>query len=140
MAKFKGLDLIIEVKTATTPAVVWTKIAGMTQTGFTINDESVDVTDKDSDGWREMLEGAGIRSMSLTASGYHSTATTSHEFLMDAILNGTFVECRLKRGFGDMFEGVFQLTSTGGSGAHNDAESAEFSFESSGAIDYTAAT
>ena len=36
---------------------------------MTINSETVDVTDKDGNGWRELLEGAGITSMSLKGSG-----------------------------------------------------------------------
>lgn len=44
MAKFKGKELMIQALTA--PAT-YTDIAGMTSTSFTINQESVDVTDKD---------------------------------------------------------------------------------------------
>ena len=44
-------------------------IGGIRTESMTINNETVDVTDKDGNGWRELLEGAGITSMSLKGSG-----------------------------------------------------------------------
>ena len=64
MAKFKGRDLRIKVRTSTSPET-FTVIGGARSDGITINNETVDVTDKDGAGWRELLQGAGITSMSL---------------------------------------------------------------------------
>lgn len=138
MAKFKGLDFILEVKTATTPSVVWTKMCGLTQTGLTINGEGVDVTDNCSEGWREMLEGAGIRSVSISASG-NASDNAAQQFILAKILANEFVEARIKRGYGDEFAGVFQIPSNGYSAPHNGAETFEVTLESAGEITYTPA-
>lgn len=138
MAKFKGLDFILEVNTGTLLVPVWTKICGLTQTGLTINAESVDVTDNCSDGWREMLEGAGIRSVSISASG-NATDNAGQLFMTQAILDDEFIQARIKRGHGDQFAGMWHIPSNGFSAAHNGAETYEVTLESAGEITYTAA-
>lgn len=138
MAKFKGLDFILEVNTGALLEPVWTKICGLTQTGLTINAESVDVTDNCSDGWREMLEGAGIRSVSISASG-NATDNAGQLFMTQAILDDEFIQARIKRGYGDQFAGMWHIPSNGFSAAHNGAETYEVTLESAGEITYTAA-
>jgi len=44
-------------------------LAGMRTTSMTVNAEIVDVTNKDSAGWRELLSGAGVRRMSVSGTG-----------------------------------------------------------------------
>ena len=51
MPKFKGRDLRIKVRTSTGPDV-FTVVGGARSDGITINNETVDVTDKDgADDW-----------------------------------------------------------------------------------------
>ena len=68
MSKYKGRELRIKVRTSTGPDV-FAVVGGIRTESMTINSETVDVTDKDGNGWRELLEGAGITSMSLKGSG-----------------------------------------------------------------------
>jgi TP901-1 family phage major tail protein len=135
MSKYRGLDFILEVRTDADPEV-WTKVCGLTQSGLTINAESVDVTDNCSDGWREMLEGAGVRSVSITASG-NSSDNAAQAFITNAILNNQFIRARIRRGAGDEFEGTWQIPSNGFSAPFNGAETFEVTLESAGAISYT---
>ena len=51
MAKFKGRELRIKVRTATSPET-FTVIGGIRTESMTINNETVDVTDKDGGGFR----------------------------------------------------------------------------------------
>lgn len=133
MAKFKGRELLIKVETAPN---VFTTLSAQTSSGFTINNESVDVTDKDGSGWRELLEGAGITSMSLTASGYTSDNAT-YTFVLGKVMANEHFKCRVVRGLGDEFEGMFMAESTGSTGEYNGAETFELSLQSAGAIAYT---
>ena len=43
--------------------------AGLRTTQLSVNGEAVNVTTKDSGGWRELLSGAGVRSVSVSAAG-----------------------------------------------------------------------
>ena len=52
---------------AQTPTYV--TVAGLKTTQLTINGDAVIVTNKGSGGWRELLSGAGVRSVSVAASG-----------------------------------------------------------------------
>jgi TP901-1 family phage major tail protein len=136
MSKFRGLDFILEVKTDADP-ITWTKVCGLTQTGLTINAESVDVTDNCSNGWREMLEGAGVRSVSITASG-NANDNAAQLFITQAILVDEFIEARIRRGYGDEFSGTWHIPSNGFSAPYNGAETFEVTLESAGEITYSA--
>jgi len=48
-----------------TPAMV----AGGREHGITINNELIDITSKDSSGWRELLDDVGVRSVDVSFSG-----------------------------------------------------------------------
>ena len=49
--------------------VIYVTVAGLKTTQLTINGDAVAITNKDSGGWRELLSGAGVRSVSVAASG-----------------------------------------------------------------------
>ena len=51
MSKYKGRELRIKVRTSTGPDV-FAVVGGIRTESMTINSETVDVTDKDSNGWR----------------------------------------------------------------------------------------
>lgn len=44
-------------------------VAGARSDSITINNEPIDVTDKGSDGWRELLNDASVRSVEMSVSG-----------------------------------------------------------------------
>ena len=44
-------------------------VAGLKTTQLSINGDAVAITNKDSGGWRDLLSGAGVRSVSVAASG-----------------------------------------------------------------------
>ena len=64
----KGSAFLLKVGSGAAPPVYAT-VAGMRTTQMSVNGERVDVTSKDSGGWRELLSGAGVRSVSVGASG-----------------------------------------------------------------------
>src|SRR4028119_283299 len=64
----KGSAFLLKVGNGGNPPVFAT-VAGMRTTQMSVNGEPVNVTSKDSGGWRELLSGAGVRSVSVSASG-----------------------------------------------------------------------
>ncbi len=137
MAKFKGRDLRIKVRTSTSPDV-FTVVGGARSDGITINNETVDVTDKDGSGWRELLQGAGITSMSLKLSGVVSDNAVFTDHIMVAAMNNTHVVLKIESGLGDVWQGPFAVPSCERLGEHNKEETFSASFESAGTITYTA--
>ena len=49
-------------------------VAGLKTTQLAINGDPVAITNKDSGGWRELLSGGGVRSVSVAASGIASSS------------------------------------------------------------------
>lgn len=59
-------------------------VAGARSDSITINNEPIDVTDKGSDGWRELLNDASVRSVEMSVEGMISNAS-----LISAALGAT---------------------------------------------------
>ena len=137
MSKYKGRELRIKVRTSTGPDV-FTVIGGIRTESMTINSETVDVTDKDGNGWRELLEGAGITSMSLKGSGVVSDDTVFTDHIMAAVMANTHVVLKIESGLGDVWQGTFAVPSAERAGEYNKEETFSITLESAGAITYTA--
>lgn len=139
MAKFKGQDFRIKIRVSTGPDV-YTAIAGFRSDSMTLNNEAIDVTDKDGTLWKTLLEGAGVQSMSLKGSGIVSDAAIFKTTLMGAAVGKTFLHLKLESGLGDTFIGDFLVTSLERGGEYNKEETFSCTFDSAGVIAYTAAT
>jgi TP901-1 family phage major tail protein len=137
MAKFKGKDLLVQLRVSTGPDV-FTTCAGMRSTGLTINAEAVDVTDKGDTPWRQLLDGCGINSMSLSLSGVFTDSSVLETMLQDC-MTGTIKTFKLISGLGDVFVGTFKITSLERNGEYNGAEQYSMTLESAAAITYTPA-
>lgn len=136
MSKFKGRDFLLQIETDT-PGTYAT-IAHLKTNNLTINNAQVDVTDKTGAPWRELLEGAGITSMSMKGNGITSDDATFGQLLGIAMAN-TLHKYKITSGAGHSFTGTFQLTSFDESGDYAKEDAFTFSLESSGTVTYTAA-
>lgn len=112
-------------------------IAGMKSTSCSINNEQVDVTEKGSIPWRQLLP-VGIRSMELSASGVF-TSDQSIADIMNDVMNGAIDTFQVSSGNGDTFVGPFLVASAERSGEYNGAEQYTLSLASAGLITYTPA-
>lgn len=138
MSKYKGKDFLVQRQATVGPPATYTTVAGMRSTGLTINAEAVDVTDKGDTPWRQILDGAGINSMSLSLSGVFTNAAVLASMLSDC-MTGTLYNYQLISGLGDKFVGSFKITSLERNGEYNGAEQYSMTLESASAITYTAA-
>jgi len=106
-------------------------VAGMRSTGFVINGDEVDVTNKDSGGWRELLEGGGMTSMTITGSGVFQDNSNLADLRVSAA-NKTLDTYSLTFESGDEYYGLFQVTNVQQDGEFNGEVTYAATLESSG--------
>lgn len=135
MAAQNGKDLLIKLDM--TGGGQFETVAGLRATRLSFNAESVDVTSLASDGWRELLGGAGVKAASISGSGVFRDASTD-ERARQIFFDGETPEFQvIIPGFG-IVEGPFQVTSIEYSGSHNGEATYELSLASAGALTFTA--
>tara|TARA_A200000113_G_scaffold224122_1_gene241264 strand:+ start:1122 stop:1565 length:444 start_codon:yes stop_codon:yes gene_type:complete len=146
MAAQKGLDMLLKVNTTGSTYVT---VGGLRSTSITLNDESVDITNKDSLGHRQLLAGGGMNSVSISASGVFTDAATEENVRADFFAqqntsdgssgqSASFTNYQfLIPSFGTL-TGSFQITSLEYAGEYNGEVTYSMSFESAGYITYAA--
>lgn len=136
MAKQPGRLVLIKADTSGTGT--FTTIGGARTKSLSINSEQVDVTSSDSaDQWRELLEGAGVKSMAMSLSGVFED-DAAFSTVLGYALNGTIMEWQyIFPGLGT-FEGMFQIASAELGGEYNAESNYSWSLESAGLITFTA--
>tara|TARA_Y100000385_G_scaffold73855_1_gene74521 strand:+ start:457 stop:870 length:414 start_codon:yes stop_codon:yes gene_type:complete len=134
MAAQKGSALLMKIGDAASPEV-FTTIGGMRSTSLTMNDEMVDVTNKDSSNARTILAQGGVNSITVSGSGVFTDSTSETtlkgKFNVSALTNYQFIV----PDFGT-FTGAFMLTTLEYGGEYNGEVTYSFTFESSGAITF----
>jgi len=132
MAAEKGSAFLLKIGNgAGTP--VFSTVAGLRTTQLSINGEAVVITNKSSGGWRELLPGAGVRSVSVTAAGVF-TGSAAETRLKNNALAGTIDDYQLVFESGEQLQGKFLLTRLDYSGDFNGERSYTLALESSGQV------
>ena len=132
MAIEKGRAFLLKVGDgAATP--VFTTVAGLRTTQLQVSAESVVVTNNGSGGWRELLSGAGVRSVSLSGSGVF-TGSTAEARLKATALAGTLDDYRVSFESGETLTGRFLITRLDYAGDFNGERTYTLALESSGAV------
>jgi len=140
MAAQKGLGLLLKIDTASSGSANYVTVGGLRSTSITLNEESVDVTNKDSAGQRTLLAGGGVQSVSISGSGIFTDSTT--EVLMRTTFaaqsGGSAVFKSFQIIVPDLgtFSGSFQITSLEYAGEYNGEATYSVSLESAGAITF----
>jgi len=131
-----GRNLVIFNGQGDGPPETFNKLGAFRTNGMTINGEAVDITDKDSDGWRELLDGGGIRNMSFTGSGAFKDGL-EEEVLRSRAFVQSIDNYQMRTTGGHIFEGPFQVVTYERTGEVNGAEEFSTTMESAGTITYT---
>jgi len=132
MTAEKGSAFLLKVGNGAAPPVYAT-VAGMRTTQLSVNGEAVNVTSKDSAGWRELLSGAGVRSVSVAASGIFTGSTAETRLKSNAIA-GLLDDYELSFESGERMTGKFLVTRLDYAGDHNGERTYALSLESSGEV------
>lgn len=133
----KGRSFVLKVGDGATPTEAFTTVGGMRSTSISLNNETVDVSDKDSNGWRELLAAAGARSVTVSGSGVFKD-TASEDTVRVNALGQSVDNYEIVFESGDKFAGPFQITSLEYTGDNNDARQYSITLESAGAVTFTA--
>jgi TP901-1 family phage major tail protein len=136
MSAQKGSEILIKLGDGAAPEV-FTTVAGLRTKSLKLNSEQVDITNSDSvNKWRELLEGAGVKSMSVSGNGVFTDSATENN-LLTAKINGTHKNFQvIIPGLGT-FEGKFQIADMEYAGEHNKEVTHYFGLESAAAIAFT---
>lgn len=132
MSAEKGSAFLLKVGNGAEPPVFAT-VAGMRTTQMSVNGEAVNVTSKDSGAWRELLSGAGIRSVSVSASGIFSGSAAEGRLKSNA-LAGIVDDYELSFESGERMQGKFLVTRLDYSGDYNGERNYALNLESAGPV------
>ena len=137
MAAQKGKDLLLKIDGAGTGT--FTTVAGLRSRALAFNAETVDITHQESAGaWRELLEGAGVRSARVSGSGIFKDAA-SDEMLRAAFFAGSIKSWQIVIPDFGTVQGAFQIASLELTGRHDNEVAFEIGLESAGLLTFTAA-
>jgi len=128
----KGSAFLLKVGDgATQPS--FATVAGLRTTQLSVNGEAVVVTSKDSGGWRQLLGGAGVRSVSVAGAGVF-TGSAAEARIKGHALAGTLDDYRLSFESGDHMTGRFLVTRLDYAGDFNGERTYTLALESSGPV------
>lgn len=141
MAAQKGSALLLKIGATASGAAssdTYTTVGGLRSTSISLNQETVDITNKDSANAREMLADAGVESVSISGSGVF-TDVASEETLRAAFAGADIPNFEVILPNFGTYQGKFQIASLEYSGEYNGEMTYSVTLESSGAVAYTAA-
>lgn len=128
----KGSAFLLKIGDGATPPVFAT-VAGLRTTQMSVNGEAVVVTTKESGGWRDLLSGAGVRSVSVSGAGVFTGSAAEARVKANA-LAGVLDEYRLSFESGASMTAKFLVTRLDYAGDFNGERSYTLSLESSGPV------
>lgn len=132
MTAQKGSAFLLKIGDGATPPVYQT-VAGLRTTQMSINGDTVVVTHKQSGGWRDLLSGAGTRSVSVAASGIFLGSAAEAAIRAHA-LAGTIADYELSFEDGERLRGRFLVQRLDYAGDFNGERNYTLQLESSGAV------
>lgn len=132
MTAQKGSAFLLKIGDGGTPPAYDT-VAGLRTTQLSINGDTVVVTSKDSGGWRELLSGAGTRSVSVSAAGIFLGSNAEDSIRTNA-LAGTIEQYELSFEDGAKLHGRFLVQRLDYAGDFNGERNYTLQLESSGMV------
>lgn len=132
MTAEKGSAFLLKIGDGASPSVYRT-VAGLRTTQLSINGEPVVITHKGSGGWRELLSGAGVRSVSVSAAGLFLGSDAESAIRVHA-MNGTLDDYELSFESGARMRGRFLVARLEYAGDFNGERNYTMALESSGAV------
>jgi len=132
MAAQSGAAFLLKISDgAATPT--FQTVAGLRTTQLTVSGELVVVTSKNSGGWRELLSGAGARSVSVSAAGIF-LGSAAELRIRNNVMAGTLADYQLSFEDGAKLTGQFLVQKLEYAGDFNGERTYTMSLESSGPV------
>ncbi|MFC3098243.1 phage major tail protein, TP901-1 family [Alteraurantiacibacter palmitatis] len=132
MTAQKGSAFLLKISDGATPPAYQT-VAGLRTTQMSINGDAVVVTHKQSGGWRDLLSGAGSRSVSVSAAGIFLGSAAENAIRANA-LAGAIADYELSFEDGARMRGKFLVQRLDYAGDFNGERNYTMQLESSGPV------
>jgi TP901-1 family phage major tail protein len=128
----KGSAFLLKVSDGSaTP--VYSTVAGLRTTQMSVNGDAVVITNKGSGGWRDLLSGAGVRSVSVSGAGVF-TGSAAETRIKNNALAGVVDDYELSFESGERLKGKFLVSRLDYAGDFNGERSYTLALESSGPV------
>ncbi len=132
MAAERGSAFLLKIGDGS-PTPSYATVAGLKTTQLSVNGDTVAITNKGSGGWRELLSGAGVRSVSVAASGIF-TGSAAETQVRSLALSGALENYELSFESGERMRGQFLVTRHEYAGDFNGERNYTLALESSGEV------
>lgn len=132
MTAQKGSAFLLKISDGAVPTVYQT-VAGLRTTQMSVTGESVVITNKASAGWRELLSGAGVRAVSVSAAGIFLGSAAETRVRANA-LAGVLDDYELSFEDGEKLRGRFLVQRLDYAGDFNGERNYTLQLESSGQV------
>jgi TP901-1 family phage major tail protein len=132
MGAERGSAFLLKIGDGAVPPA-YSTVAGLKTTHLSVNGDPVAITNKDSGGWRELLTGAGVRSVSVAASGIF-TGGAAEVRVRGLALSGAIEGYELSFESGERMRGDFLVTRLEYAGDFNGERNYTLALESSGEV------
>jgi predicted secreted protein len=131
----KGRAFLLKVDLTGVSPTVYTTVAGMRATQLKVNSNPVDITNKSSAGWREMLPGGGVEQVDITGSGiYDATSNSGMAFLEKSALTPVLIDAEVVFGNGVAYTGTWAVSDFTTDGPYNEAQTFSVTLMSHGPV------
>ncbi|MDR2857827.1 MAG: phage major tail protein, TP901-1 family [Novosphingobium sp.] len=127
-----GAAFLLKIADGATPPAYQT-VAGLRTTQMSVTGDTVVITNKGSGGWRELLSGAGVRSVSVSAAGIFLGSAAEARLRANA-LAGTLDGYELSFEDGERLRGRFLIQRLDYAGDFNGERNYTVQLESSGEV------
>ncbi len=132
MTAQKGSAFLLKISDgAVTPS--YRTVAGLRTTQMSITGDTVVISSKDSGGWRELLSGAGVRQVSVSAAGIFLGSAAEAQIRANAMA-GTLDDYELSFEDGEKLRGRFLVHKLDYAGDFNGERNYTLALESSGEV------
>lgn len=138
MSAQKGSLVLLKVGNGASPTEAFTTVGGLRTSRLTLNHQPVDTTNKDSGAWKQLLSGAGVRSVSIGGTGVFTDAA-SEETVRGYAFAGSINNYRFYFANGNYIAGAFHISSYERAGNHDGEETYSLTLESAGSISFATA-
>lgn len=136
MAAQNGIDLLLKIDM--NGAGLFETVAGLRSTRMSFNTEPVDVTTiQSTNGWRELLGGAGVKTATISGGGVFKDDGTD-ERVREIFFDAQIVNFQVVVPDFGIIEGPFEVTGFEYAGTYNGEVTFELSLASAGVLDFSA--
>jgi TP901-1 family phage major tail protein len=132
MSAQKGSAFLLKISDGADP-VAYQTVAGLRTTQMSVAGDAVVITNKASGGWRELLSGAGVRSVSVSAAGIFLGSAAEARVRANA-MSGSIDDYELSFEDGERLRGRFLVQRLDYAGDYNGERNYTLQLESSGEV------